>query len=151
MPENANKVIDLLVTQLQEDIIDDKVKIGQNTISFINDRLSLISKDLSSTDDNMEKYKSGKKIVDVETEGRKEVNESSRLEEQLKQYSIQLNLIEYMENFISSNNNSLLPSNIGLTDASLISTTHEFNKLVLERDKLLKSSTDEFETKFKKL
>jgi len=143
LPENANKVIDLLVTQLQEDIIDDKVKIGQNTISFINDRLSLISKDLSSTDDNMEKYKSGKKIVDVETEGRKEVNESSRLEEQLKQYSIQLNLIEYMENFISSNNNSLLPSNIGLTDASLISTTHEFNKLVLERDKLLKSSTDE--------
>ena len=143
LPENANKVIDLLVLQLQEDIIDDKYKIGQNTISFINDRLSLISKDLSNADDHMEKFKSSKKIIDVETEGRKQVQESSRIEEQLKQYSIQLSLIDYMENFIGSNNNSLLPSNIGLNDASIVSTTQEFNKLILERDNLLKSSTPE--------
>lgn len=143
LPENANKLIDLLVLQLQDDIIDDRNKIGQNTISFINERLSLISKDLSDTDHNMEKYKSGKRIISVETEGSKEVQESSRIEEQLKQFSIQLSLIDYMEKFITSNNSSLLPSNIGLTDASLISTTHEFNKLVLERDKLLKSSTKE--------
>jgi tyrosine-protein kinase Etk/Wzc len=143
LPDNANKMLDLLVLQLQEDILDDRNKIGQNTISFINERLSLISKDLTITDNDMEKYKSGKRIVSVETEERKEVQESSRIEEQLKQFSIQLSLIDYMEKFITSNNNSLLPSNIGLTDASLISTTQEFNKLVLERDKLLESSTKE--------
>ena len=143
LPENANNIIDLLVLQLQEDIKDDKNKIGQNTVSFINDRLSLISKDLGITDDNMEKYKSGKRIFNVETEGIKDVQESSRIEEQIKHFSIQLSLIDYMEKFISNNNSSLLPSNIGLTDASLISSTQEFNKLILERDNLLKSSTPE--------
>ena len=143
LPNNANKIIDLLILQFQDDIIDDKKKIGKKTISFINDRLSLISKELGITDGSMEKFKSTKKIFDFETEGKKQVLESSRIEEQIKQHSIQLSLIDYMNNFINSNKNSLLPSNIGLTDNSLIAITKQYNELVLERDKMLVSSTKE--------
>ncbi len=143
LPENANKVIDLLVSQYKEDIIDDRNKVGNSTVSFINDRLALISRDLGATDENMEKYKSQKGITDIVTEGQVAVQQSSKIDDQLKQYMIQLSLIDYMNNFIKTNNKSLVPTNIGLTDPSITQTTQEYNQLVLERDNLLKSSTSE--------
>ncbi len=143
LPENANKIIDLLVQQYGNDIIEDRNKVGNSTISFINDRLALISKDLGSTDEDMERYKSQKGITDVVTEGQIAVQQSAKIDEQLKQYSIQLSLIDYMEKFIKTNNKSLVPTNIGLTDPSITQNTQNYNQLVLERDNLLKSSTEE--------
>ncbi|MDR1876810.1 MAG: polysaccharide biosynthesis tyrosine autokinase [Flavobacteriaceae bacterium] len=143
LPENSNKIIDLLISQYTEDIIDDRKQVGNTTITFINDRLDLISKDLGSTDENMEKFKSREKITDLVTEGQAAIQQSSRIDDNLKQYTIQLSLVDYMDKFIKTNNKSLVPSNIGLTDPSIAQTTQVYNQLVLERDNLLKSSTEE--------
>ncbi|MGM5630012.1 polysaccharide biosynthesis tyrosine autokinase [Apibacter raozihei] len=143
LPNNSNKIIDLLVSQYEKDIIEDKNKVGINTITFINDRLDLISKDLSTTDQSMEKFKSKKAITDIVTEGQISVQQSSKIDDQLKQYLIQLSLVNYMDNFIRNNRKSLVPSNIGLTDPSIAQATQQYNQLVLERDNLLKSSTEE--------
>lgn len=143
LPETANKIIDLLVSQYREDVLDDRNRVGYNTISFINDRLDLISKDLTNVDSSMQNFKSIEKITDVSTESKMAVEQTSKISDQIKEYSIQLSLIGYMESFIKTNNKSLIPANIGLQDATINQTAESYNQLVLERDKLLQSSTEE--------
>ncbi|MDR2121712.1 MAG: polysaccharide biosynthesis tyrosine autokinase [Flavobacteriaceae bacterium] len=143
LPDNSNKIIDLLITQYIEDLIDDRKQVGTATVDFINDRLSFIARDLGSADTNMEQYKSREKITDLVTEGEVAIQQSATVDNQLKQYSIQLSLVNYMDHFIRTNRQSLIPANIGLTDPSIAQATQEYNKLVLERNNLLKSSTEE--------
>ncbi|WP_425236735.1 polysaccharide biosynthesis tyrosine autokinase [Ulvibacterium sp.] len=57
--------------------------------------------------------------------------------------SIQLDIASSMKNIIDTDDGyDLLPSNIGLEDRSIATTTQRYNELALERKRLLESSND---------
>ena len=143
LPKTANKLIDTLISVYNNDVINDKKQVGNTTINFINERLPMIANDLGIADTNMERYKSDNKIVDIPSQGQAMIQQSTDIDSQLKQYNIQLNLVDYMDNFIKSNTKSLIPSNIGLTDQSIAQNVAAYNQLVLDRNALLASSTEQ--------
>ena len=57
----------------------------------------------------------------------------------------QLSLVEYIDEFLrdETKRNSLIPSNIGLTDASLASGLTEYNTLQLQRMRILRTATED--------
>ena len=57
----------------------------------------------------------------------------------------QLSLVEYIDEFLrdDTKRNSLIPSNIGLSDASLASGLTEYNALQLQRMRILRTATED--------
>ncbi|MBR7153721.1 MAG: polysaccharide biosynthesis tyrosine autokinase [Paludibacteraceae bacterium] len=57
----------------------------------------------------------------------------------------QLSLVEYIDEFLrdDTKRNNLIPSNIGLSDASLASGLAEYNALQLQRMRILRTATDD--------
>jgi len=140
--EKAIHIIDALVNQYNADAINDKKLVGEKTSKFITSRLDLISGDLRDADKSVQEFKSSNNITDLVTETGINLQSAATNDSKLLEYTTQLNLINYMDDYLKSNKNELLPVNIGLEDATINETSQNYNQLILERDAMLKHSTE---------
>lgn len=142
--EKSKLIINDLIEQYNKDVTDDKNKITLATSSFINSRLTLIGNDMESVDKKVQDFKSSNNMTDLMAEAELNLQTLTQADRDVLERRTQLQLVDYMRESIGNNEDlQLLPTNIGLEDQSIEKTIVEYNKLVLERDDLLKSSTAE--------
>jgi Uncharacterized protein involved in exopolysaccharide biosynthesis len=133
-----------LVEVYNLDAMADKNKVALNTKLFIDDRIAIIDKELGSAEKNVENYKRSQKMTDLQTDAQLSLQTSSEYEKKLVEAETQLNLVNYLQKHISNRANrySLVPSNVGLEDPTLIATINEYNKALLERERLLRTASE---------
>jgi len=143
LDKKAELVLNSLIDTYNADLTNDKLRMTRATSEFINKRLLLISKDLSGADEQAAEFKSNNSMVDMATEAGVFLNNASENDKKVLEYRTQLKLVDHMSDFLKNQEvGKLLPSNIGLQDASIGTAISAYNKLVLERDDLLKSASD---------
>ena len=135
-----NKLIDLY----NQDAILDKNMIASNTADFVQERLKLISADLLNVELSVESYKKKNSLTDITSEAEIFLKSSSDYNKKLAELETQLNLVGYIESYVKDNKNkySLVPANLGIEDKSLLELMQEYNKLLLERMKLMRTTND---------
>lgn len=144
LSKKSELILNSLVEIYNADLTDDKMRMTRATSDFINKRLLLISKDLSGTDEEAADFKSANSMVDMATEAGVFLNNASENDKKVLEYRTQLQLVDHMNDYLKNQEiGKLLPSNIGLQDQSIAAAIVEYNKLVLERDDLLKSASDQ--------
>ncbi len=144
--EKAKDIINNLVEEYTKATIENKKQISARTADFINERLDLISGDLSEVDDEAAGYKSKFGLTnDVEAQTQRVADIDSRNVQEIAQLNTQLNLIESMRRFVLSQEgrNDLVPANLGFSDATITTTVSRYNGLILQRKRLLKTSSDQ--------
>lgn len=142
--EKSKIILNSLIDQYNQDVSDDNNKVTQATSKFINSRLELIGKDLDLADKKVQDYKSANNMTDLSAESELNLKTLSEADKDVLEKRTQVQLVDYMRESMNKNSDlQLLPSNIGLSDLSIENTLIEYNKMVLERDDLLKSSTAE--------
>jgi len=141
VPEKSVLIINNLIEQYNADAVEDKAKIYNKTTDFLNERINLLTNQLSAIETSAEQFKTQKGLVDVQSESGVFLESSSINERKLINANTQLQLIEYMINELNNNKSGLLPANIGLSDPSILNLIREYNILVLRRNRILKSST----------
>ncbi|WP_298499306.1 tyrosine-protein kinase [uncultured Algibacter sp.] len=138
----AKAVINNLIEEYNRISIQDKSTKSNNTAEFINKRIDLIAKDLSSVDDQIEQFKTGNKLTNITSEANLYLNSSAQTEQQLTENRTEFSKINYMKNQLSDGAFSRIPGNIGLADGSVNSIAAKYNELLDNRDRLLKSSNE---------
>jgi capsular exopolysaccharide synthesis family protein len=142
--EKNDALLNELIHQHEAQAIQDKNEIARNTSKFINDRMKFITVDLSDAEDQGEEFKSQHQLVDVSSDAAIYLTKESAAEQAITDATIQLNLANYMNDYIRENQgyDALLPANLGFEDRSVVEMTNQYNLQVLERNRLLKSSGD---------
>ncbi|MDV7140109.1 polysaccharide biosynthesis tyrosine autokinase [Maribacter sp. TH_r10] len=141
--QRAEDVINSLISNYNQNAIEDKKAIADRTSSFIDDRIAKISVELSSADQSAVEFKSGRGITDVATQNSLNLSIGAENQEQLQNASIQLEIASSMKEIIENEEGyEVLPSNVGLEDASIANTTAKYNELALQRKRLLESSNE---------
>lgn len=143
-----NKGIDFLTTLVDvynNEMIEDKNMEARNTQQFINDRIAIIDKELSSADMSVEEYKRTQGLTDLQVDLQKNIQMGSQYEQRLVEVETQLNVVNSLNEYVNdeANANRPIPSNIGINDPTLVATANEYNKLLLERERMAQSMTDE--------
>lgn len=142
LPEKAEDFINELVFQYNKDAIEDRGQIAKKTSDFIDERLTIITKELDSVETGKETFKSANRLVDIEAQAQLILQNASEFEKRQFNVNTQLELtntmVDYME---KASNNDLLPANIGLEEGEVAKAVENYNQLILQRNKLLKSST----------
>ena len=133
-----------LVEVYNRDAMEDKNKVALNTKLFIDDRIAIIDKELGSAEKTVEDYKRGQKMTDLKTDAQLFLQTSSEYDKKLVEAETQLNLVGYLQKHVTNKANkySLVPSNVGLEDPTLVATINEYNKTLLERDRLLRTASE---------
>ena len=143
-PSRATAILSSLIDVYNEVWITNKNRAAINTTEFINERLVIIERDLAAVEDALKKYKSSNNLTDIKTAAKTYIDESALYATKAFEVSNQLSIVEYIKDYLNNpvNSMSLIPSNLGLTSASVETQIKEYNEIVLQRDRLLAGSGD---------
>lgn len=140
--QKAIEILDNLVAQYNNDAVEDKNLMAKNTNEFINQRIVIVNKDLSAVEKGAEQFKTANQLTDLATEAELAVESKSEIEKRVLELNTQLKLAEYVSDYVNANLGELIPANLGIGDASLDGNTEKYNQLVLERNRILKGSSE---------
>jgi capsular exopolysaccharide synthesis family protein len=141
-PEKARDFLDELITEYNEDAVNDRNQITRKTLNFIDSRLQIISRELDSVELNKEQFKSKNRLTDIQTEAAIILESVSEFDKSQLNIATQLELTNTMIDYIENEDeNELLPTNIGIQEGAVIGAVNDYNELLLQRNRLLKSST----------
>ncbi len=137
-PSRAASVLSSLIDAYNEVWITNKNRSAINTTEFINERLVVIEKELGIVEDALKKYKSSNNLTDIKAVAQSYVASSSEYATKAFEVNNQLSIAQYIKEHLNdpANSMALIPSNLGLTSASVEAQIKEYNDFVLQRDRL---------------
>ena len=143
MPRLAIDFINREIELYNMDAVVDKNIMATNTATFIEERLRLIEMELSSAENEVERYKEKHGIVDLSSEAGLFLTESSEYRKRAAEIETQLNLVQYVGEFVldETKQNSLIPANLGISDVSLVTLISEYNQLLLQRMRVQRTAS----------
>ena len=144
LKDKGRLILDKIVEKYNDNVIEDKQQIVQATSDFINNRLNVVSNELERVDFTAETLQKNNRLTALASQSDIFLQSEKENETKLINTSNQIQLIDYMKDHIANNESGsdLLPADVGITDNSVAQITKSHNDLVLQRDRILKSSTD---------
>ncbi len=139
--EKAEEILNNLVYQYNNDVVEYKTLISENTDQFINDRIKDISVDLTQVDKGVEEFKTKKKITYLNIESGLDLQSTQEIQKTIIELNSQIKLVNYVKDHIQNNEDTLIPANLGLQDRETNQNTLMYNNLLLERNRIIKGSS----------
>ena len=121
---------------------NDKNEVAQKTAEFIDERIGIISKELGSTEQDLETFKRTAGITDLSSEAKIALEGNAEYEKRRVENQTQISLVKDLQRYLQGNEYEVLPSNVGLKDAALASAIAKYNEMLMERNRLLRTSTE---------
>ncbi len=140
VPKKSEDILNELSRQYIIDGVNDKNQEANNTRDFINERLAVITDDLSGIEGEKERFKQTNQITNLEAQGSMALSKADENTKIILSQSMQLDLINSV--LSASASEQLLPSGMGLSSGAE-SNIAEYNKLLLTRNRVLKQATGE--------
>ncbi len=141
VPQKGRDILNALVNVYNNVNVEDKNRIVENTIRFIDERLTVLSDDLSSIEGQLQDFKQKHGIIDIETQSAAEFTRVNGYETQISENEVQEEMISLVKDYVlkPQSKYTLVPSTLGLQDLTLTALVTEFNDLQLKREEKLKS------------
>ncbi len=142
--QKAEDFINALVAEYNRDAIADKNTVAYNTSVFIDERLKDIAAELGEVEGQVEQFRREYEVTDIETQVGSYMRRSEGYETRRMEIETQLNLVQYIEDFIlnPANRNKLIP-NLGIKDPGLAALIGEYNELLLNRERIEAATSTE--------
>lgn len=135
-------ILNALIDQFNADGIDDNRLVAKRTEEFVIERLEFLVSELDTVESGLVSFKSENDIVEIENNATALFGKSSEAELRVFEISNQLSLTKnFKEELLRQDEYDLLPARIGITNDNINSFTQTYNEKILERDRLLISST----------
>lgn len=134
--------LNTLVTIYNDDANEDKNQVALHTAQFIDERIAVINDELGVTETELADYKQRAGITDLSADAQRALQGSSEYEQKRAENANQLRLVSDMRAYLENpaNRDEVIPANVGLTDNGLINIVNQYNELMIERKRLLRSS-----------
>ena len=142
--QKGKDILNTLSAIYNRDAIEQINRSAMNTANFIDDRLRLISGELSDVEGEVENYKQVNQMTDISSDAKIYLERNNEFDQQRIQVENQLSLIRFVEEFISkgANQYALIP-NLGLTDVGLVAVIQKYNELLMNRERIAGGSSEE--------
>lgn len=143
LPARDKALLFQLIEHYNMNTIVDKNMIASNTAAFINERMSKIEDELIESEKTLSSYKKANSIADIETQARLILEANNVEQVEMTELETQLSLVDYVDEFLrdDTKRNNLIPTNIGITDASLQTSLAEYNAILLQRMRIQRTAT----------
>ena len=142
--ENQDKseaIINEIIDKFNQDGVSDRQLVSQRTIDFVNDRFVDLSVELDSIENQKKLFKTENNLSYLQEDAKIAVSKKTLSEVDFYALETQIALAKLLEDTLKKDGLfELLPSNIGIENANINSLISDYNKVVLERGKLLVSA-----------
>ena len=140
--QRGKDYIDKLLEMYNINANNDKNEVAQRTGEFIDERIDIISKELGSTERDLENFKRSAGITDLTSEAQIALTGNAEYEKKRVENQTQINLVMDLKKYLQGSGYEVLPANVGLQDAGVAGAIDRYNEMVAERKRLLRTSTE---------
>jgi len=140
--ERAAAILQTLIAIYNQQGLEDKNRVTDNTIDFLNDRLVTVATELGGTEGSVEKFKSENRVTDLSADAQQYLEISQQVDAQKAQSQTQLNIVSALVRDLELNqeNPQLVPSTLGILEPSLGLLIEKHNDLVLQKERMQQKS-----------
>lgn len=141
--QKAEDILNTLIEVYNEKWIQDKNQIAVSTSRFIGERLGVIENELGHVDENISNYKSEHLLPDVQAASSLYMSQSAENKKEIQTLTNQLATAQFIRRELGGKEmNQPLPTNSGIANVNIESQIGEYNKMVLERNRLIANSSE---------
>ena len=141
--QKAEDILNTLIEVYNEKWIQDKNQIAVSTSRFIGERLGVIENELGHVDENISNYKSEHLLPDVQAASSLYMSQSAENKKEIQTLTNQLATAQFIRHELGGKEmNQPLPTNSGIANVNIESQIGEYNKMVLDRNRLIANSSE---------
>lgn len=142
--QKGQDILNALSTIYNQDATEQNNLSAINTATFIDGRLKLLTSELGDVEKDVENYKKTNKLTDIDVDAQMYLDKNNTYDQLQVQVEMQQHLIKYVDEFIHNpaNQSALIP-NLGLTDVGLVAVIQKYNELLMMRERIGSSSSNE--------
>ena len=130
-------ILDALVIQYNNESLEDKSTVINNTINFINQRLGYVTKELGLVETDLKEFKNTNKLIDITTQSGFAMSEKNGLEREYTAFGVKEQLFKMLAQQIRKmplNELKVIPSAIWIESKDQkLSSFDAYNTLVLKK------------------
>ena len=144
IPNRSIDYLKQLVVAYNRQANEDKNTIALSTERFISSRLGKIGQELSATEGKLQNYKQQNGVVEQQVNAASSFSNQTASEQKLTEMETQIQLFNSIASEVKNSSrdfSQVIPSDVGLSDATASSLINKYNELVLERNRLLRSAS----------
>jgi capsular exopolysaccharide synthesis family protein len=144
IPERSIDIINKVIEVYNIEAIEDKNATGENTLEFIDERIDLLTGQLTDVEKGVQAYKEENGIAtDAASNVGVIIEQMSDYNLQLDQLEIRRTILTYLEDYVNDKNKKyeLIPSNIGAESGMLSALVLRLNDIIQQRKRLLQTIT----------
>lgn len=136
--------LNTLVALYNSDANDDKNEVASRTAEFIDGRIQIINQELGTTESELASYKQKAGLTDLSSDAQLALQGNAEYEQKRADNATQLRLVQFLKEYIDnpSNQMEVIPANIGLSDNALTKVVEQYNEMLTERKRLLRTSNE---------
>ncbi|MBO0947787.1 GumC family protein [Fibrella forsythiae] len=136
VPDKGEAILNQLILEYNKEAIVDKNKEANNTLTFIEDRLALISGELSTVEKEVEFYKSTQGITDLSAQAQTFLLTVKENDTQLNEVNVRLSALDDVEKYVKnqSGEKGVAPATLGFSDPILTGLLTKASELELRRE-----------------
>lgn len=142
--ENTKKneaILNTIIDKFNQDGVLDRQLVSKRTLDFIDKRFLYLSNELDSIEGNKKSYKQSNNLSYIESDASTALKQKSLTDDEVFSLENQLSLSKLLRQTLKSEKEfTLLPADIGLASNSINILVSDYNKIVLEREKIAESA-----------
>ncbi len=143
IPSRAEAVLEGVVNQYNQQTKQYYTMSYTNTMEFIQKRLVDLREQLSGVEGRMRDFSVGNNVYDIQSQTTFSLNNDMHRQQQSQEIDIQINLLSMVsEELKKQQGYTTIPSNLGITDNTIVSSIADYNRLCVERLRLLNGSSE---------
>ena len=141
-PQRAADILNEMIAVYNDNTIEEKKEIIQQTSDYINSRVAQLDRDLGAQESQIASFKSQHQILNLNDYGKSYLSQSIESQEEINRINAQISHAQYLLQLTASNtDNKLFPVTVDIKDDHINSTIRKFNELVLKLDKYKETGT----------
>lgn len=129
LPAKGEAFLNRLIFDYQKSSVEDKNKIADNTIAFINSNLDKVSSELAQIETELERFRKQHGIFDVHEDNRQLSEAFSRYTAEEKTFNVRLKVIQALEEHLTHHPESVIPSSLYQQEPGFTNLAVKYNEL----------------------
>jgi tyrosine-protein kinase Etk/Wzc len=141
-PARGEDILNELIKVYNAAAIEDKNRVAASTMSFVEDRLNIVTQELGQVEDKVEQFKRKEGIVDISEQSKLFLESVQENDSKMSEANMQLSVLDAIEKYVSGRKEgeNIVPATLGLSDPVLMELVAKLGETEMERERLKKTT-----------
>jgi capsular exopolysaccharide synthesis family protein len=142
VPARGEDILNDLIFFYNKAAVEDKNRLAANTMSFVEERLRIVTAELSEVEKEVAQFKTTAGIVDISEQSKMFLTSVQENDTKLNEANMQLSMLDAIEKYVNgkSEGTNMVPATLGISDPVLLQLVTKLYETELEKERLKKTT-----------